>query len=218
MQDGVDCATQELVPRHQRADGVENLLAIRLQPSRRVWFGPHIAVLYGVALSDVGLLDAAPLQVHRMGLREAVRQRDGHQRPVPELALGVKVMLVSTLGQQLFVPLAQRAEPSLRTASGVLVEPAGVATDVFRCTGPQGGDATGQYTEEGMEVLKGSRSRAEAVASMIPTSAGKHRQRLIAAGDLVLDNGAYRFQRDVLFRSPSGASDVVLGRSRAHPS
>ena len=48
---------------------------------------------------------------------------------------------------------------------------------------------------------------------MVNRSAGKHRQRLIDSGDLVLDNGTYRLGRDVLFRSPSGASDVVLGRS-----
>ena len=121
--------------------------------------------------------------------------------------------LVSTLGQQLFEPLAQRAEVRWNDATATPGDLSVPATEVFRCSGPQGGDATGQYTEEGMVVLKGSLCRAEIVASMVNMSAGKHRQRLIDSGDLVLDNGTYRFGRDVLFRSPSGASDVVLGRS-----
>jgi len=123
--------------------------------------------------------------------------------------------LVSTLGQQLFEPLAVRVEPALLVVEGSAAEraPSLESVQVFRCSGPQGADATGQYTEEGMVVLKGSRGRGEAVASLIPMSAGKHRQRLIDVGDLVLDAGSYVFQRDVLFRSPSGASDVVLGRS-----
>lgn len=123
--------------------------------------------------------------------------------------------LVSTLGQQFLEPLLPRAEPRLGDAPALLGELIGAAAaaEVFRCSGPQGAEATGQYTEEGMVVLKGSRARPEIVASMVSMSAGKHRQRLIDAGDLVLDNGTYLFQRDVLFRSPSGASDVVLGRS-----
>lgn len=73
--------------------------------------------------------------------------------------------------------------------------------------------ATAQYTDEGVVVLKGSTGRVQVVPSMIPMSAGKHRQRLIDAGTLKLDGQNYVFQKDVLFKSPSGASDVVLARS-----
>lgn len=123
--------------------------------------------------------------------------------------------LVSTLGQQVFEPLAVRVEPALPVVEGGVIEKAQPPelAQVFRCSGPQGADATGQYTEEGMVVLKGSRGRGEAVPSMIPTAAGRHRQRLIDAGDLSPNSGSYVFQRDVLFPSPSGASNVVLGRS-----
>lgn len=123
--------------------------------------------------------------------------------------------LVSTLGQQVFESLAVRVEPALPMVEGGVVERAQPPelAQVFRCSGPQGADATGQYTEEGMVVLKGSRGRGEGVARMSELSAGNHRQRLIEAGDLVLDAGSYVFQRDVLFRSPSGAASVVLGRN-----
>ncbi|MDP9902140.1 GIY-YIG nuclease family protein [Variovorax ginsengisoli] len=121
--------------------------------------------------------------------------------------------LVSTLGQQVFEPLAVRPAPSPLPGDAPTSQVQLDSAQLFRCAGAQGGDATGQYTEEGMVVLKGSRARGEAVASMIPMSAGKHRQRLIDAGDLTPDDGSFVFSRDVLFRSPSGAADVVLGRS-----
>lgn len=123
--------------------------------------------------------------------------------------------LVSTLGQQVFEPLSVRVQPVVQLAAAGVIPNARSPelAQVFRCAGPEGAEATGQYTEEGMVVLKGSRGRGEEVASMNGLSAGKHRQRLIEAGDLLLDAGSYVFQRDVLFRSPSGASSVVLGRN-----
>jgi hypothetical protein len=38
-------------------------------------------------------------------------------------------------------------------------------------------------------------------------------QRLIDADTMLRDGDGYVFQNDVLFKSPSGASDVLLGRS-----
>ncbi|MEJ8821530.1 GIY-YIG nuclease family protein [Variovorax humicola] len=120
--------------------------------------------------------------------------------------------LVATLGQPVFEPFAVRRESSLRQSDDSGIGVPAAAVEAFRCKGPEA-DAAGQYTEEGMVVLKGSRSRAQIAPSMISMSAGKHRQRLLDAGELVLDGESYVFQRDVLFGTPSGASDVVLGRS-----
>ncbi|MEO7043426.1 MAG: DUF4357 domain-containing protein, partial [Gemmatimonadaceae bacterium] len=74
-------------------------------------------------------------------------------------------------------------------------------------------DAIAEYTEEGMVVLRGSKARTEVAPSMVPMSAGKRRQGLIDDGRLKLEGNAYVFQEDVLFKSPSGASDVVVGAS-----
>ncbi|MDP1740801.1 GIY-YIG nuclease family protein [Polaromonas sp.] len=121
--------------------------------------------------------------------------------------------LVATMGQPVFEPLATRRD--------VMDGPGGAHLEIatkpdaqvsVRCKGA-GVEAVGDYTEEGMVILKGSRARADVAKSMIPMSAGKNRQRLIDIGDLRLDGESYVFQRDVLFGSPSGASDVVLGRS-----
>lgn len=107
--------------------------------------------------------------------------------------------LVATMGQPVFEPLALGKEKVTQE-------------DVFYCKSANY-DAVGEYTEEGMVVLKGSKARIEVAPSMVPMSAGKKRQGLIDDGRLKLDGKSYVFQEDVLFRSPSGASDVVVGAS-----
>ena len=70
------------------------------------------------------------------------------------------------------------------------------------------------FTADGFIVLKGSNLRKESVPSFKNTSSGRLRQRLIEEGILAAgEGGIYRFTRDYLFKSPSGASDTILGRS-----
>lgn len=74
-------------------------------------------------------------------------------------------------------------------------------------------DAVGQYTEEGLVVLKGSEARVRITPNMAAGALGKRRQTLIDDGTLKEEGDAYVFQRNVLFKSPSGASDIVAGAS-----
>lgn len=62
-------------------------------------------------------------------------------------------------------------------------------------------------------VLKGSEARNGITPGMASTSLGKRRQGLIDDWTLKLEGDIYVFQRDVLFKSPSGASDIVAGAS-----
>jgi predicted GIY-YIG superfamily endonuclease len=107
--------------------------------------------------------------------------------------------LVATLGQPVFEPLALAKEQT-------------TPDDVFYCRSAAC-EAIGQYTEEGMVVLKGSKARIDVAPSMANLSPAKRRQALIKEGTLKLDGNAYVFQQDVLFKSPSGASDLVTGTS-----
>jgi hypothetical protein len=107
--------------------------------------------------------------------------------------------LIATLGQPVFEPLAK--------AKDVVTK-----EDVFYCKSGNY-DAVGQYTEEGLVVLKGSKARIEMAPSMAATSFGKRRQGLITDGTLMLEGANYIFQKDVLFKSPSGASNTVTGSS-----
>jgi hypothetical protein len=106
---------------------------------------------------------------------------------------------MATMGQPVFDPLSL----------GKDVAP---VQDVFYCKG-QNYDAVAEYTEEGVVVLKGSKARADMVPSLVTLSPGKRRQALIGDGRLKLDGNSFVFQENVLFGSPSGASDLVVGTS-----
>jgi hypothetical protein len=120
-------------------------------------------------------------------------------------------MLVATMGQPIFEPLVVRRD-TMENARRTAIEVPVPSSTIFHCSGP-GAAATGQYTEEGMVVLQGSRCRRELSPSLVAMSGGKRRQSLIDAGTLRLEGDAYIFNQDVLFGSPSGASNSILGRS-----
>lgn len=107
--------------------------------------------------------------------------------------------LIATLGQPVFEPLAKAKESVGKD-------------DTFYCRS-SAYDAAGQYTEEGMVVLKGSKARREVAPSMAKYKTGSRRDALIKEGAMVLEGEHYVFQRDVLFKTPSGASDTVTGAS-----
>lgn len=107
--------------------------------------------------------------------------------------------LVATLGQPVFESLAKAKEEA-------------ASAELFYCKSPNY-EATGQYTEEGMVVLKGSKAKKDAAPSMSKWKFTKRRDALIAEGALKLEGSHYVFQRDVLFKSPSGASDTIAGAS-----
>ncbi len=109
-------------------------------------------------------------------------------------------MLLATLGQPIFEPLAKPKEVAAKS------------DELFFCS-YAGTDATGEYTEEGFVVLKGSKARLEMTPSMVKAGSDKRRQALIADGTLAVENGFVVFQKAVLFKTPSGASDMVTGGS-----
>ena len=107
--------------------------------------------------------------------------------------------LLATLGQPCFEPLAKSKDQVK-------------SDELFYCKSANY-DAVGQYTEEGLVVLKGSKARIEVAPSMDKWKASKRRDVLISEGALKLEGTHYVFQQDVLFKSPSGASDFVAGAS-----
>ncbi len=72
--------------------------------------------------------------------------------------------------------------------------------------------ANGRETNQGFVVLKNSEAIQKETPS-IPSSAQELRQHLIDKNVLVLKGDRYVFDQDYLFRSPSSAAAVVLGRS-----
>jgi hypothetical protein len=107
--------------------------------------------------------------------------------------------LVSTLGFPLFDAVAS----------------AGTSNDnpeVFFCT-RRGAQGRGLYTPEGFVVLAGSRGPLDLAPSLVGTSDGRMRDPLLELGVLVVEGESIVFTKDHLFRTPSGAAYVLLGRS-----
>jgi hypothetical protein len=110
--------------------------------------------------------------------------------------------LVATLGQPVFEPLSKG-----KTGGSE----AGEASTFYLRSAKY--DATGEYTVEGMVVLAGSKARKDIATSMANTPLVPKRQSLVDDGALKLEGDFYVFQRDVLFKSPSGAAAMVRGAS-----
>lgn len=82
--------------------------------------------------------------------------------------------------------------------------------ELFYCT-RNGVNGKGVMTDEGFVVLKGS-SGAEIVSEIYP-SIIRGREKAVKSGSAEIESSQFVFKKDYLFRTPSGASDVVIGKS-----
>src|SRR5262249_13705466 len=124
-------------------------------------------------------------------------------------------LLTGALGYKVFEPLV--APKTQVISEGKQEEqpvslPEDVAASEFRITGARGADARAIITAEGIVVLKGSFAAVDEVEST-PDSTRRLRVKLVQEGTLVSQDTHYRFERNVLFATPSSAASVVLGRS-----
>jgi predicted GIY-YIG superfamily endonuclease len=103
--------------------------------------------------------------------------------------------LLATLGFPLFQPLATAAPKS---------------TDHIVYCKRRGADAKGVYSSDGLTVFKGSKCAATPTARATDQGLRARRARLVEDGTLATVDQAIVFTRDTLFKTPSGAADVVL--------
>lgn len=80
----------------------------------------------------------------------------------------------------------------------------------YHLSGPNA-DGKGEERSDGFLVFAGARARSEEVPS-IGASSKRLRARLVSAGTLVADGDSFRLTEDMLFKSPSTAAMVLLGR------
>lgn len=115
--------------------------------------------------------------------------------------------LIATMGQPVFEPIAS-------AKSGAKL---GETSELFYCrpskSGVEGYDAIGEYTVDGMVVLKGSKARKDMAPSSKGTQLEARRSAMIDDGVLKMEGGSYVFQHDHLFKSPSGAAGIVRAAS-----
>jgi hypothetical protein len=124
-------------------------------------------------------------------------------------------LLTGALGYKVFEPLVASKTQSASEPTEPH-QPTSLASDPalheFRISGARGADARAIVTAEGIVVLEGSFAAADEVEST-PDSTRRLRAKLVQEGALVPQDSRYRFERDVLFATPSSAACVVLGRS-----
>ncbi len=85
-----------------------------------------------------------------------------------------------------------------------------ISEEEYTLVGPEA-DGRGLYLDNGFLVKAGSLARKELAPS--GKSVSSVHQRLIDEGVLVEYAGQLRFEKDHLFRTPSGAAAAVLGRT-----
>jgi hypothetical protein len=76
----------------------------------------------------------------------------------------------------------------------------------------KGIQASGKLTSEGFVVFQGSEA-SKKIATSFPKSAKRRKEKMLADGVFKDTGDKLVYQEDVLFASPSGASDVSLGNS-----
>lgn len=104
-------------------------------------------------------------------------------------------ILLSTLGFTLFEAMVKEHQEA----------------NVFTCSG-RGVSASGEYQEDGFVVYKGS-TAAKTMTSGASGSTRTLHEKLVSE-KVLIDNGKnYQFSDNHLFKSPSAASALVLGRS-----
>ncbi|MCY3004000.1 MAG: GIY-YIG nuclease family protein [Planctomycetota bacterium] len=120
--------------------------------------------------------------------------------------------LLATLGFPLFDPVGRRTVAPAVVTGRVETPPPAWTSEEYVC---KSSDANGRglYTPEGFVVLKDSYGRSEVVPSMKGMPLEQNRNELIAQGVLAVEGNRARFTKDYLFRSPSAAAGMLLGRS-----
>lgn len=124
--------------------------------------------------------------------------------------------LLSTLGYPLFDPVVRItpkvASVNLAASSDAPNNLPDIGEPIFFCE-TLGGKAQGVYTPEGFVVLAGSMGRLVGAPHFATHYAEGIRAKLLESGVTRAEGKSIIFTRDHLFRSPSLASSVVLGRA-----
>jgi hypothetical protein len=115
-------------------------------------------------------------------------------------------LLVSVLGYAVFEP-EEDIDPAPAKQESGLSPP----DEVFYCRGKDA-DATGVLTADGFVVRKNSFAWFH-IAPASVKAIEPARKKLFDSGVLVDEESHLRFTRDHVFKSPSGAASIVLGRA-----
>jgi predicted GIY-YIG superfamily endonuclease len=161
-----------------------------------------VSLTNNLTQTHVLYLESLSIEKARECQRYELQNGNGGQKPYTPIPLKadcdeiheIGSLLLATLGYPIFEPLTENKE--------------GSETEYFYCR-RSGVDARGIYTNEGMVVIKGS-SGPFLTKRKDKKRHTEHRDELLAKGVLKKEGDTFVFQRDYLFKSPSGASSILV--------
>lgn len=161
-----------------------------------------VSLTNNLTQTHVLYLESLSIEKAKASQRYDLLNGNGGQKPHTPIPLkadcdeihDIASLLLATLGYPIFEPLT---EPTMAKAE-----------QTFICN-RAGVNAKGIYTSEGMVILKGS-SAPMATKRKTDQRFYDKRDELIAKGAVTTDGQRFVFQRDYLFRTPSGASMCLL--------
>jgi hypothetical protein len=165
------------------------------------WTQTHVTYLEWLCLKEAAAVDRFQLDNGNTGAKpftpEAL-EADCHE------VFETTRILLTTLGYPIFEKLTGRDDSADDPTSSI----------TYSCVGKEGAAGQGKYTTEGFVVFRGSTARKKPVDSLLAYAPFVvRRTALLASGKLRENESVLEFSEDVLFNSPSAASDMVLGRS-----
>jgi hypothetical protein len=154
---------------------------------------------------------------------DRVKLLNGNTPPCPALPRSDRVamdeflesarLLMVALGFFALHPLSAHIKTSDSSGSGITSGPSGpLANTMLHLVSKRGTTATGISTDEGFVVCKGAVAPKSTLSSL-RHGMDRKRKALIENGSVVEEGEQIRFQKDVLFGSPSAAASLVAGCS-----
>jgi predicted GIY-YIG superfamily endonuclease len=165
-----------------------------------------VSLTNNLTQTHVLYLESLSIEKGKSCKRYEIINGNGGQKPYTPIPLKadcdemheIGSLLLATLGYPIFEPLLEQASDS--------------SAEVFYCT-RKDINAKARYTNEGMVVLEGSRAPMSPKKHQDPNFVAK-RDDMLQRGILVQSDNDAVFTRDFLFKTPSGASGLlVLGAS-----
>ena len=131
-------------------------------------------------------------------------------------------VLLSTLGQPIFESLSVKENNNFKNQLSSDIGTSSVSNAETVTADPQpmlfyykakDSDAKGYYDDDGFVILKGSIIR-QVQAISAPPFVTRLKENLLSSGKLItVDNKSYKLTENQIFKTPSGASSLVSGRS-----
>jgi len=161
-----------------------------------------VSLTNNLTQTHVLYLESLSIEKARECQRYELLNGNGGQKPYTPIPLKADCDEIHEIGSLLLATLGYPIFESLTESKGE------DDSEFFYCS-RSGVSAKGVYTNEGMVIIKGS-SAPFLTKRKDKQRHTEHRDKLLAKGVLKKEDDTFVFQRDYLFKTPSGASSILV--------